>query len=75
MKHLLIIIFLSIGANSFCQYSIGSTTITFNDPARSGGFGSGGGPGRQIQCEIYYPASSAGVNVAVSTGEFPVIVF
>jgi pimeloyl-ACP methyl ester carboxylesterase len=69
--------------NSFCllfllchgQYSIGHTTITFNDPARTGGYGSGGGSGRQIQTEIYYPAATAGENVPVLTGEYPIIVF
>jgi predicted dienelactone hydrolase len=54
---------------------VGTTTITFNDPARSGGFGSGGGPGRQIQTEIYYPASTAGVDVAITSGEYPIVVF
>lgn len=57
------------------QFQIGHTTITFNDPDRTGGFGSGGGPGRQIQTEIYYPADVAGTDVAVANGEFPVIVF
>lgn len=57
------------------QYPIGHTTITFNDPSRTGGFGSGGGAGRQIQSEIYYPATSAGENTAAATGEMPVIVF
>jgi dienelactone hydrolase len=54
---------------------VGTTTITFNDPARSGGFGSGGGPGRQIQTEIYYPASTAGVDVSITSGEYPIVVF
>ena len=57
------------------QYQVGHTTITFNDPSRTGGFGSGGGTGRQIQTEIYYPATTAGDNVAASSGTFPVIVF
>jgi dienelactone hydrolase len=57
------------------QYQVGHMTKTFNDPSRTGGFGSGGGPGRQIQTEIYYPAATAGDNVAVSAGEHPVIVF
>ncbi len=57
------------------NYAVGHTTITFNDPTRSGGFGSGGGSGRQIQTEIYYPALSAGTDVALAPGEFPVIVF
>lgn len=59
----------------YAQFSVGHTTITFNDPARTGGFGSGGGPGRQIQTEIYYPASTAGSGVAVAIGNHPVIVF
>ncbi|TVR41124.1 MAG: T9SS C-terminal target domain-containing protein [Cryomorphaceae bacterium] len=57
------------------QFQVGQTTITFNDPDRTGGFGSGGGPGRQIQTEIYYPASTAGTNVAVAGGTFPIISF
>lgn len=61
----------SIGQN----LNIGHTTITFNDPLRSGGFGSGGGPGRQIQTEIYYPSTTAGENVAVANGQWPIIVF
>lgn len=67
------IIFLS---TSLAQpFNTGTLTITFNDPARTGGFGSGGGSGRQIQTEIYYPATSAGSNVAVANGNFPVVVF
>lgn len=67
------IIFLS---TSLAQpFNTGTLTITFNDPARTGGFGSGGGPGRQIQTEIYYPATSAGSNVAVANGNFPIVVF
>jgi len=58
------------------QFQIGHTTITFNDPTRSGGFGSGGGPGRQIQTEIYYPSYTSGENTPVATfPDFPVIVF
>jgi predicted dienelactone hydrolase len=59
----------------FGQFQVGHRTITFNDPTRTGGFGSGGGTGRQIQTEIYYPSSSAGDNVPVLSGEHPVIVF
>lgn len=58
---------------STAQYAIGHRTITFNDPSRTGGFGSGGGPGRQIQTEIYYPATSAGTSTPVASGVFPVI--
>lgn len=71
------ILFLVLFLAQFCyaQVSIGHTTLTFNDPTRSGGVGSGGGPGRQIQTEIYYPATSAGTSTPVASGEFPVIVF
>lgn len=68
-------LFTLIAFCSFSQYQIGHTTITFNDPARTGGFGSGGGAGRQIQTEIYYPATANGENTAVASGDFPIIVF
>lgn len=70
-----LICFVLINFSVFGQFPIGSTTITFNDPARSGGFGSAGGAGRQIQTEIYYPAIAAGTNATVATGVFPVITF
>ncbi len=60
---------------SYSQFNIGHTTITFNDPSRTGGYGSGGGAGRQIQTEIYYPAATTGDNTAISSGNFPIIVF
>ena len=63
-------------ATAFSQnHPIGHTTITFNDPDRTGGYGSGGGPGRQIQSEIYYPAVSAGQDTPAASGAYPVIVF
>ncbi len=73
---LLLLSFLFIGLFSLAQtYPIGHRTITFNDPLRSGGFGSGGGTGRQIQTEVYYPGAAAGDNVSVAFGSFPVVVF
>jgi pimeloyl-ACP methyl ester carboxylesterase len=57
------------------NYSIGHRTITYNDPARTGGYGSGGGAGRQIQCEIYYPSTTTGNDTPLATGSFPIIVF
>ena len=54
MKSILILLFLS-PFFLFCQFQIGHTTLTFNDPTRNGVFGSGEGPGRQIQSEVYYP--------------------
>lgn len=56
-------------------FNTGTITLTFNDPTRTGGFGSGGGAGRQIQTEVYYPATTAGSNVAVASGSFPIVVF
>lgn len=53
---------------------IGQRTFTFNDPSRTGGFGSGGGPGRQIQTEVYYPATSDGTNTPIRPGSYPVVV-
>jgi dienelactone hydrolase len=75
MKTLLVSALSLIAFFSAAQYSIGHTTITFNDPTRTGGFGSGGGSGRQIQTEIYYPATSTGDNTPIASGQFPVIVF
>ncbi len=76
MRLLLFLCFSLCGYFLFAQtLNIGHTTLTFNDPNRTGGFGSGGGPGRQIQTEIYYPATTTGENVAVADGQWPVIVF
>jgi pimeloyl-ACP methyl ester carboxylesterase len=73
---LLLLISLFLSGISFSQnFPVGHKTITFNDPARTGGFGSGGGAGRQIQSEIYYPATVAGTDVAIATGQFPYIIF
>ena len=75
MKNILLLLF-SVPFCIISQYQIGHSTITFNDPSRNGGFGSGGGAGRQIQTEIYYPSYTAGENTAVATfPNFPVIVF
>jgi dienelactone hydrolase len=57
------------------QFAIGTQTITYNDPDRTGGVGSGAGPGRQIECAVYYPATSAGTNATVASGQFPIVVF
>ena len=77
MKNILLsFLFLFLVLSGFqAQFAVGHATITFNDPTRTGGFGTGGGTGRQIQTEIYYPAASAGNNVAAANGVFPVIVF
>ena len=57
--------------------SIGHRTVTFNDATRTGGYGSGGGSGRQIQTEIYYPSSAAtdGDSTALVPGQYPILIF
>jgi pimeloyl-ACP methyl ester carboxylesterase len=72
---LLIIVMLKMSA----QYQAGHMSINFKDASRTGGYAiSGGiqmpGTGRDIGTEIYYPAATAGNNVAVATGTFPVVV-
>lgn len=75
MKHLVTLSSLWASLFIFAQLPIGVRTITYNDPERTGGVGSGGGPGRQIECAVYYPATSTGNNTPVADGEFPVVVF
>lgn len=75
MKKIVTLALVLIGFTLSLSAQIGHTTITFADPSRTGGFGSGGGPGRQIQTEIYYPAATTGDNVPVTGNNYPVIVF
>ena len=63
-------------------YLVGHKSINFKDASRTGGFSiSGGttnptgGTGRNVGTEIYYPATAAGDNTPVASGNFPVIVF
>ena len=72
---LLLIFFVFQGKSQIT--SIGHRTVTFNDPTRTGGYGSGGGTGRQIQTEIYYPSSAAtdGDSTAFATGQYPLLIF
>lgn len=74
-KHLFLVLMVLVGQVIAQTFNTGTLTVTFNDPLRTGGFGSGGGPGRQIQTEIYYPAAVSGSNVALAAGSFPVVVF
>lgn len=76
MKNTLLLLCLGVCAIGWSQpYPIGHKTITYNDPSRTGGYGSGGGAGRQIQCEVYYPATSTGDNVPFANTESPLITF
>lgn len=60
------ILILLFSAHCLSQYAVGHYQITFQDPDRGN---------RNIQTEIYYPATSAGDNTPVASGQFPVIVF
>ena len=57
--------------------SIGQRVYTFNDSTRTGGTGSGSGPGRQILTAIFYPSSAAadGDSTAIASGQYPVLIF
>lgn len=48
------------------SYNIGSTQLSFVDPARSN---------RQIDVEVFYPANSAGTDVAIANDQFPTLIF
>lgn len=62
-------------------FPVGHMSINFKDASRaSGGYViSGGinvtGSGRDVGTEVYYPATAAGNNQPVASGQFPVVVF
>ncbi len=65
-KSLLIVLQCLFAVSLFAQYQIGQTSISFTDASRSN---------RSIPTEIYYPAASAGTDVPVQPGEWPIVVF
>jgi predicted dienelactone hydrolase len=68
MRKFLVGVFLtlaSIGVNAQV-YSIGHRQLSFTDPSRAN---------RSIPAEVYYPAESNGDDVAIASGQFPVLVF
>jgi dienelactone hydrolase len=62
-------IFITAILIAFCQLKIfagiGTTTVTVVDAARAN---------RNIPCDVYYPSASNGLNVAISAGNFGVVV-
>ncbi len=50
----------------FGQFQLGHRVVTFKDPARSN---------RSVETHIYYPAATAGDDVPIASGTFPVVVF
>jgi pimeloyl-ACP methyl ester carboxylesterase len=57
---------LALDARDASAYAIGHRSVTHQDPARGN---------RSILTEIYYPSDTAGDNVPVASGIFPVIAF
>ncbi len=47
-------------------YNIGNSQVTYTDPERNN---------RPIPVELFYPATTAGFNVPLAEGEFPIIAF
>lgn len=67
MKYLLNFFFLlGFSALMAQPFPAGHRQLTITDPARSG---------RNIGLEIYYPSTTAGEDVPVASGQFPVVVF
>jgi len=65
-KSLFFVCLTVISFATLAQFPVGHSQITYQDPARSN---------RNIQTEIYYPGVTSGDNVAVASGQFPIIVF
>jgi len=63
---LMAVLLLSDSGLNAQAYDAGFRTITFIDSDRNN---------REIECEIYHPAESAGQNVPMASGQFPHIVF
>lgn len=65
-KTLVFLLFFLCASYGYSQpFSIGHTTKTFFDASRN----------RNITTELYYPANTSGNNVAIATGNYPVLVF
>ena len=63
---IILCLFLALTTNVFGQYAIGHKSLSYVDASRSS---------RSITTDTYYPATSAGDNTPIASGEFPVIVF
>lgn len=67
MKYLLTTFLSLLSAGAFAQpFAIGHSSLTFIDSARSN---------RQVPVEVYYPAATAGNDVPVIAGQYPLISF
>ena len=52
----------SLASDPFAQYAVGTSNVTFVDPARGN---------RSIPVDLYYPAQSAGAGQPVARGDAP----
>jgi predicted esterase len=66
MRNILFTILILSSSPLIAQYAIGHVTVDFTDASRQN---------RVVGCEIYYPADSGGDEVAMTSGQFPLIVF
>ncbi|MES2514517.1 MAG: T9SS type A sorting domain-containing protein [Bacteroidota bacterium] len=78
---LLIFAVASVSGNAQ-SYAVGHMSINFKDVSRtnagytiSGGITTTTATGRTVGSEVYYPAAVAGNNVALASGQFPIVVF
>jgi dienelactone hydrolase len=79
MKKIFFPILICLATIARGQFQVGHMSLNFKDGTRTGGYLiSGGiqmpGTGRDIGTEVYYPATTAGNNVAVASGTFPVVI-
>lgn len=63
---LTLLIFLSFTLSLLAQYQVGHQSFAFTDTERNN---------RNVWGEVYYPADTAGDDVALSGGQFPLVVF
>ncbi|UPT66759.1 MAG: hypothetical protein M0D57_20385 [Sphingobacteriales bacterium JAD_PAG50586_3] len=67
MKKLLLLFLTFSGILAHAQsLPIGHLTVETTDPARNN---------RSVTAEVYYPGTSAGDDVPVATGSFPLVIF
>jgi dienelactone hydrolase len=82
-KLFILLISASVSISCYAQtFAVGHMSINFKDASRtnagytiSGGITTSTSTGRTIGTEVYYPAVAAGNNVALASGQFPVVVF
>ena len=80
--YVFVFFFACLLSNTFAQpFLVGHRSVNFRDNTRTGGFAVGGAPywpatgsGRNIGCEVYYPATVAGDDKPFVNDSFPVVI-